>query len=185
MNITNSIERQRYHDLESFYHVICWVSLMHARHGLDGTSLLDILRQIFDCAVKVKGTVKASYTKKSYMRANDLTHETKFQNEPLACLLKALGRKFRHLYITGPERRDEESERAQARYAEDLKEHEEALMKIKLDREPMWAEDLFMEAIRQPDSKWGDISHYCHTLPPSRFCRREIHGHEDFQPYFF
>ncbi|KDR75625.1 hypothetical protein GALMADRAFT_156607 [Galerina marginata CBS 339.88] len=162
-NANSPIEHQRYHDLESFYHVLSWCSLRHTRHLLPGPALVEVLQQVFNDSVGLN----ASFTKTTYMASNILTEMAQFQNEPLARLLKALGRKFRRLYIDGPEPRDEDSERAKALYAEDVKDHEEALMKLKSDREPKWAEDLVMEAICQPDSEWGDMSYYCHTLPHS------------------
>ena len=92
----------RVDDLESFYHVLFWVSLQYARHGLNPVNLYDDLNRLFDHALIDGDKVFSNCSKDSHMTSTRTIDTATFQSFPLRELLLKLSATFKVLYIDPP-----------------------------------------------------------------------------------
>lgn len=80
----------RLDDLESFYHVLLWVSLQHARHGISSLQLYDDLIRLFDHALIDGDKAYSNSSKLPLMESTMMLEMAEFQNPPLLELLLKL-----------------------------------------------------------------------------------------------
>ena len=86
--------------LESFYHVLLWVSLQLARHELNPLQLYDVLTRLFDHALIDGDKVYSNAYKDTHMTSTRLIERAKFQILHLRELLLLISFHFRVLYIS-------------------------------------------------------------------------------------
>ena len=91
-------------DLESFYHVLFWVSLPHARHKLRPLQLHDVLTGLFEKALIDGDKAYSNAYRDSHMSSTRTIERADFENLPLLNLLLKLSVAFKVLYIAPPRR---------------------------------------------------------------------------------
>ena len=103
----------RLDDLESFYHVLFWISIQHARNGLVPEWVYDTSDKAFDDAVIVENQAYAGYGKELHMISKQILKSVQFKNPPLLKLLLKISVKFSPLYISPPRLTGSEAKKAQ------------------------------------------------------------------------
>ena len=88
----------RLDDLESFYHVLFWVSLQHAQHRFTPTSLYNHLNRLFDHALIIDNNLYSSFDKDVHMKSTAVLEGVQFENPPLRKLLFEISNAFAPLY---------------------------------------------------------------------------------------
>ncbi|KAF9475557.1 hypothetical protein BDN70DRAFT_955323 [Pholiota conissans] len=172
-----TIEHKRYHDLESFYHVLTWLSLKHARHDLPPEILAKMLYTIFDdSVVYADGRSTAAPVRLNHLRFSGTFDDAQFHNRPLNTLLRQLSRTFKVLYATPEEPMPDSSEADISLYNTRQKQQQEQLNTLISDTNPTWAEDLFKAAAQKPLEEWGEaswVSHESPSLPRGKRTKRK------------
>ncbi|KAF8902580.1 hypothetical protein CPB84DRAFT_1775732 [Gymnopilus junonius] len=154
------VEHKRYHDLESFYHVLMWLSLKHARHTLSPNALFKMMHSLYESWIESPtGERSPPLLRWMQMRSRAIVTRTDFQNPPLRKLLVQLGNAFYNIY------EDLDGLAAHGKIfkyvAEDCKRKEASLI---ADAEPTWAEECFLEAVYSQG--WGETSNVWHEMTP-------------------
>ena len=151
----------RLDDLESFYHVLFWISLQHAQHGLRPAELYDHITMLFDHAIIDDGKAYTNITKSLHMTSDMTVESAKFKNFPLLNLLLKLSYAFKVLYIAPPRRvkigpPGKTTQQVGESYQTELANYEEELKFLNSDKGSNWMEVYFEDAIQFPDDEWGD-----------------------------
>ncbi|KAF9259838.1 hypothetical protein L218DRAFT_933262 [Marasmius fiardii PR-910] len=110
-NVTHTIAD----DLESFFHVTCWIALKHTQHGLEDFEVISLLRGIFDAAEFMPGMTYGGDGKRCALRALRMKKEAKFHPGPTKDLILDLEKVFHVAYQHRPS--DEDLERVKATLA--------------------------------------------------------------------
>ena len=164
----------RLDDLESFYHVLFWVSLQHARHGLDPEELYDDLNRLFDHALIVKNKSYSNSSKLSHMTSDVILLKAEFENPPLCDLLLKISANFRCLYIGPPTSKsmlsdsvaEDLAEQGGESYQKVLQIYKRELDFLNSDAKSNWMELKFEEALRRSADEWGPTSHILNQQTP-------------------
>jgi serine/threonine protein kinase len=161
----------RLDDLESFYHVLFWVSLQHARHELNPDDLYDILTRLFDHAVIGGDKAYSNFSKRSHMKSDDNIETAGFENRPLLRLLRKLSVAFKVLYIAAPDPDiidppAKNVQRTRESYQKELGNYNEELRFLSSDEDPNWMEVYFKQALDSSDDAWGPTEYQLNKITP-------------------
>ena len=156
------VDHSRVDDLESFYHVLFWVSLQHARHGLRPLQLHDVLSGLFEKALIDGDKAYSNAYRDSHMSSTRTIEKAKFQNPPLRELLLIISLHFKALYVSPPTPVKfestllaEMSQQAGESYQKELENYNKGLNRLNSKENSDWMEKSFEEALRFRDDKWG------------------------------
>jgi len=158
----------RLDDLESFYHVLFWVSLRHARHALNPVDFNDYLDNIFDHPLVYGDKTYSSITKSLHMTSTLMLEEAEFQNPPLRNLLLGFHVAFKVLYNPPPKLNKigppaKRAQRAEDSYKVELEIYEEELRFLNSDNDSNWMEVDFENALQSPVDEWGLTGYISNT----------------------
>ena len=159
----------RLDDLESFYHVLFWVSLQHARHELDPVDLYDELTRLFDHALIDGDNAYSNLSKVSHMTSSMTLETIEFQNPPLLDLLFNLSVAFKVLYIPPPRSKKavppgKTAQPAGESYQTELENYKEELRFLNSDEDSNWMEVYFKDALRFSDDEWGPTGYISNEM---------------------
>ena len=151
----------RLDDLESFYHVLLWVSLQHARHGLNPEALYDKLTRLFDDAIIVHDTAYAGTSKQLHMISDGTLDLIRFQNPPLIKLLRHISMTFVPLYKPPPQRNafQASTKEDEQYYQNELRMYEYRKFFLDSKGHSDWMEVAFQKALQLSDDEWGPIEY--------------------------
>ncbi|KAG7090292.1 hypothetical protein E1B28_011889 [Marasmius oreades] len=93
-------------DLESFFHVLCWVALKHAEHLLSDLEVVKMLRAIFDEVFYMPGRTLGGTGKVDALGALKMKRNGKFNAGPVKDLIIDLEQIFQVRYIETPSEED-------------------------------------------------------------------------------
>ena len=160
------VVQNRLDDLESFYHVLFWISLQHARHELHPVELYDQLTWLFHHALIVDDMPYSNSRKDSHMTSTIIITRAKFQNRPLFKLLLDISVNLRPLYVT-PSASGEKLTKPQIKkaqwveesYEQALEIHKEDLDFLNSQEFSNWMELRFIQALKCSDDEWGSTEY--------------------------
>ena len=161
----------RLDDLESFYHVLFWVSLKHARHGFHPVDLYDGFTRLFEHALIYGEKAYSNNSKSSHMKSTDMLEDIIFLNHPLRELLLRLSVAFKVLYISPPTSNKivppaRKAQQAGESYQTELENYNEELRFLNSDDDPKWMEAYFEEALQYSDNEWGLTGYISNKMTP-------------------
>jgi hypothetical protein len=137
----------RLDDLESFYHVLLWVSLQHARHRLRPEDLYNVLTRLFDDVVFVDDQAYADIGKELHMQSTGILDKIRFQNPPLKRLLHHISITFAPLYNPPPERDILPTEEEKEYYQSQLQRYEAKKAFLHSEEHSKWMEVAFQKTL--------------------------------------
>ncbi|KAG7098098.1 hypothetical protein E1B28_000072 [Marasmius oreades] len=85
-------------DLESFFHVLCWVAVQYVQHELSDSEVVDLLWMVYDHAIQSNGKDTGGQNKKEAMTGKKFSKVVQFQSGPLARLVKKIEAAFASWY---------------------------------------------------------------------------------------
>ena len=169
-NIQAQLVHGRVDDLESFYHVLFWVSLQHARHALNSVELYDVLTRLFDHALIDGGKAYSNLSKVVHMKSNMMLEEVDFQNLPLLELLFKLSAAFQVLYVSPPKSINIQNppvKKSKESYQSEPENLTEGLKFLKSDDDSNWMEVYFENALQFTDDEWGPTGYISNEITSS------------------
>ncbi|ESK86363.1 hypothetical protein Moror_5010, partial [Moniliophthora roreri MCA 2997] len=134
---------KRADDLESFFHVLCWVLLKHGPHSLTATKVVERLNQNYDYVMisegrSIGGTHKETSLRSRAMRDPEMVSDV--------CLKKLLV-DFEDLVAVRYDHAPSNEDREQYDKIAARMQYDDAL----LDRQPVWKYDKFLERLEDWD----------------------------------
>ncbi|GJJ15772.1 hypothetical protein Clacol_010050 [Clathrus columnatus] len=133
-------------DVESFIHVLTWVSFRYAEHDMKDGALNNFLTSVFDDAYYEDGLAKGGRTKMNYLMSHSELTGTRFGNPILRALLVEVTKTISFRYRTEPSLEDAHNDKATLNHL--VKGHEETLEKLKSSE---WIIDKFASALKLPN----------------------------------
>ncbi|KAK7030419.1 hypothetical protein VNI00_014163 [Paramarasmius palmivorus] len=163
-NTAGSVEHTLLDDLESFFHVLCYIVLVRCEHGLDQKAVKHHLRTVYDAWFSDDGddsdeTVVGGVDKGRAMKSFFIKGEAKLPDSPLRDLLIELEDVFASRYIGAP---SQEARKEFEELVTEMNPSERQLEKMKnpvwiydgkiakLNQSSRWMLDLFNQALEDP-----------------------------------
>uniref|UniRef100_A0A0W0FNH0 Fungal-type protein kinase domain-containing protein n=1 Tax=Moniliophthora roreri TaxID=221103 RepID=A0A0W0FNH0_MONRR len=149
-----TVEHERADDLESFFHVLCWITLIYGPHSLDDEDVEEMLASIYNCWWKREGgKSKGGRGKKAMFADREMAKEAKLEDGPLKDLIVELEEALAVRYSEGPSQKQwkkfEEIKADPVQAAEHVvQEYLDSMKKLK---QSDWMLALFDAAIAQPE----------------------------------
>ncbi|GJJ09181.1 hypothetical protein Clacol_003403 [Clathrus columnatus] len=107
-------------DVESFVHVLTWVSFRYAKHNFPDKAVLGFLASVFDHTWTGRdGRTKGGYIKTNYLNCPSELMETEFANPTLKMLLAKITKTISFRYRLRPSLKDAEGDLAIFKYVMD------------------------------------------------------------------
>ena len=155
------VVQNRLDDLESFYHVLFWISLQHARHELHPVELHDQLTRLFHHALIIDDMPYSTFIKDSHMTSTISIARAKFQNPPLRKLLLIISMTFAPLYTSPPEDDGLATILLATPSAWNVENHEANIRILNSQEFSNWMELSFIQALKCSADEWG-LTEYIH-----------------------
>ncbi|GJJ09164.1 hypothetical protein Clacol_003386 [Clathrus columnatus] len=151
-------------DVESFIHVLTWVSFRYAKHNSPDEAVLVFLTSVFDYAWTGKdGLTKGGNNKTNYLSSPSQLKETEFENPFLKTLLTKITNTISFRYRAEPSLEDADDDEATLNRL--LNAHQKRLKRLE-DSE--WIVSEFASALNSPDWPVDDEARKYGNTHPSR-----------------
>ncbi|KAF9263219.1 hypothetical protein L218DRAFT_865644, partial [Marasmius fiardii PR-910] len=82
-------------DLESFYHVLCWVTVQYVNHQLSDADIVELLNRVYDYATSKNGKDAGGKGKKNAMVTMEFTKDVEIKCSVLRFLVKTIESVFK------------------------------------------------------------------------------------------
>ncbi|EEB92694.1 hypothetical protein MPER_08761 [Moniliophthora perniciosa FA553] len=98
-----TVEHERADDLESFFHVLCWITLIYGPHDLALGGVNGMLATVYDCWWdRDNGKSKGGTGKYTMFGTKQMAREAQLKDGPLKDLIVALEKALAVCYSEGP-----------------------------------------------------------------------------------
>ncbi|KAG7087838.1 hypothetical protein E1B28_013776 [Marasmius oreades] len=77
-------------DLESFFHVLCWVAIQYVEHDLSDRKIIDFVRSVYDHSTQENGRDTGGKNKQDAILLKNFSESVKFRGGPLSQMIEAI-----------------------------------------------------------------------------------------------
>ncbi|KAG7087798.1 hypothetical protein E1B28_013739 [Marasmius oreades] len=92
------VQHTLFDDLESFFHVLCWVAIQYSQHGMSDSQVVTFLNDVYDYAVYKNGDDCGGQHKRLAFLVQRFSEKTKFTCLPFRGLVEDLEAVFCYFY---------------------------------------------------------------------------------------
>ncbi|EEB95677.1 hypothetical protein MPER_05312 [Moniliophthora perniciosa FA553] len=162
-NLPGTVEHSRADDLESFFHVLCWITLIYGPHSLEDVQVTNMLSQVYDSWWEsAAGGIKGGHGKVVLFILREMKRKAQLKDGPLKDLIVELEDALSVRYQKGPSEVEWDNyneSKALPGYTKLVATHPVQLYlnSVETLKQSDWMLALFDAAIAQPDELTDEL----------------------------